>query len=51
MIIFAVDVVAGRLNLEMRTNWLGPVTHTCNASYSGGRDQEDQGLRPAWEKS
>jgi hypothetical protein len=23
------------------------VAHTCNPSYSGGRDQEDQGLRPA----
>jgi hypothetical protein len=22
------------------------VAHTCNPSYSGGRDQEDQGLRP-----
>jgi hypothetical protein len=24
-----------------------PVAHTCNPSYSGGRDQEYQGLRPA----
>jgi hypothetical protein len=24
-----------------------PVAHTCNPSYLGGRDQEDQGLRPA----
>jgi hypothetical protein len=23
-----------------------PVAHTCNPSYSGGRDQEDHGLRP-----
>jgi hypothetical protein len=23
------------------------VAHTCNPSYSGGRDQEDQGLKPA----
>jgi hypothetical protein len=23
------------------------VVHTCNPSYSGGRDQEDQGLKPA----
>jgi hypothetical protein len=22
--------------------------HTCNPSYSGGRDQEDHGLKPAW---
>jgi hypothetical protein len=24
-----------------------PVSHTCNPSYSGGRDQEDHSLRPA----
>jgi hypothetical protein len=23
------------------------VTHACNPSYSGGRDQEDSGLKPA----
>jgi hypothetical protein len=23
------------------------VAHTCNPSYSGGRDQEDQGSKPA----
>jgi hypothetical protein len=23
------------------------VAHTCNPSYSGGRDQEDHGLKPA----
>jgi hypothetical protein len=23
------------------------VTHTCNPSYSGGRDQEDHGSKPA----
>jgi hypothetical protein len=23
------------------------VTHACNPSYSGGRDQEDLGLKPA----
>jgi hypothetical protein len=26
---------------------LGVVAHTCNPSYSGGRDQEDQGSKPA----
>jgi hypothetical protein len=25
----------------------GTVTHACNPSYSGGRDQEDCGLKPA----
>jgi hypothetical protein len=25
-------------------NWV-PVAHTCNPSYSGGRDQEDHGLK------
>jgi hypothetical protein len=28
-----------------------PVAHTCNPSYSGGRDQEDGGLKPAWANS
>jgi hypothetical protein len=26
------------------------VAHACNPSYSGGRDQEDGSLRPAWAK-
>jgi hypothetical protein len=25
-----------------------PMVHDCNPSYSGGKDQEDQGSRPAW---
>jgi hypothetical protein len=24
------------------------VTHFCNPSYSGGRDQEDRSSKPAW---
>jgi hypothetical protein len=28
-----------------------PVAHTCNPSYSGGRDQEDHGSKPAWTNS
>jgi hypothetical protein len=28
-----------------------PMAHTCNRSYSGGRDQEDCNLRPAWVNS
>jgi hypothetical protein len=28
-----------------------PVAHTCNPSYSGGRDQEDHGSKPAWVNS
>jgi hypothetical protein len=27
------------------------VAHTCNPSYSGGRDQEDFGSKPAWTNS
>jgi hypothetical protein len=30
---------------------MGVVAHTCNPSYSGDRDEEDRGLKPAWEKS
>jgi hypothetical protein len=44
----------------MPTSQLGALTmgsprelgkaHTCNPSYSGGRDQEDQGSKPALSK-
>jgi hypothetical protein len=27
------------------------VAHTCNPSYSGGRDQEDYSSKPAWANS
>jgi uncharacterized protein (DUF1919 family) len=27
------------------------VVHTCNPTYSGGGDQEDHGMKPAWGKS
>jgi hypothetical protein len=27
------------------------VVHACNPIYSGGRDQEDHGLKPAWGNS
>jgi hypothetical protein len=27
------------------------VAHTCNPNYSGGKDQEDCGLKPAWANS
>jgi hypothetical protein len=27
------------------------MVHTCNPSYSGGKDQEDHGLKPAWANS
>jgi hypothetical protein len=27
------------------------VAHTCNPSYSGSRDQEDLGSKPAWANS
>jgi hypothetical protein len=27
------------------------MAHACNPSYSGGRDQEDQGSKPAWGSS
>jgi hypothetical protein len=27
-----------------------PVAHACSPSYSGGRDQEDCGKKPAWGK-
>jgi hypothetical protein len=27
------------------------VAHTCNTSYSGGKDQEDHSSKPAWANS
>jgi hypothetical protein len=32
--------------LELVPSWV-LVAHACNPSYSGGRDQEDQGSKPA----
>jgi hypothetical protein len=44
--------VAGQLGLHSdpvskKRKEMVPVAHTCNPSYSGGRDQEDRGLKPA----
>jgi hypothetical protein len=30
---------------------MAPAAHAYNPSYSGGRDQEDDGLKPAWANS
>jgi hypothetical protein len=35
------------INLETKLLGQVLVAHACNPSYSGGRDQEDQGLKPA----
>jgi hypothetical protein len=35
---------------EKPTCWV-LVAHACNPSYSGERDQEDHGLKPAWANS
>jgi hypothetical protein len=32
--------------IKTHSSW-APVAHPYNPSYSGGRDQEDRGLRPA----
>jgi hypothetical protein len=37
--------------LEMKNYSSAPVAHTWKPSYSGGRDQEDNGLKPAGVKS
>jgi hypothetical protein len=31
----------------MEDVWQAPVAHTCNPGYSGGRDHEDRGSKPA----
>jgi hypothetical protein len=35
--------------IKKKKNWV-PVAHTCNLGYSGGRDQEDCGSKPAQNK-
>jgi hypothetical protein len=37
-----------RRNLEL--TYKNPVAHACNPSYSGGRNQEDRGSKPAQAK-
>jgi hypothetical protein len=37
----------GRYESKRFHRGLTQVAHTCNPSYSGGRDQEDGGLKPA----
>jgi hypothetical protein len=41
---------AGHCRLKIKPK-PGPVAHACNPSYSGGRDQEDLGFKPAWANS
>jgi hypothetical protein len=33
--------------MYLKKNCWAPVAHACNPSYSGGRDQEDHGSKPA----
>jgi hypothetical protein len=40
----------GRL-MENKEVWPGTMAHSCNLSYSEGRDRKDGGLRPAQAKS
>jgi hypothetical protein len=35
-------------SLSINTFSWAPVAHAYNPSYSGGRDQEDSGLKAAW---
>jgi hypothetical protein len=36
--------------LKKKECW-APVAHACNPSYSGGRDQKNRSLKPAWVNS
>jgi hypothetical protein len=36
--------------LKNLSSLLGMVVHTCNPSYSGGKNQEDRGSKPAYIK-
>jgi hypothetical protein len=42
---------ASALNIKNSNFKLVAVAQACNPSYSGGRDQEDHGLRSTWAKS
>jgi hypothetical protein len=44
-------LMEGTNPLKMEKKGWAPVAHTCNPSYSGGRDQEDHGSKPAWANS
>jgi hypothetical protein len=37
-------------NKKTSANGQAPMAHTCNPSYSEGRNQEDRGLKPTQEK-
>jgi hypothetical protein len=36
-----------RVDINMKRKSWAPVAHACNPSYSGGRDLEDHGSKPA----
>jgi hypothetical protein len=38
-------------SLKVKKDMPRMVDHSCNPSYSGGKDQEDHCLKPAWAKS
>jgi hypothetical protein len=38
------------MQIKISVSW-ALVAHICNPSYSGGRDQEDHCLKPAWGNS
>jgi hypothetical protein len=44
-------IVRAPVSLENGDNCWAPVAYACNPSYSGGRDQEDCGSKPAWANS
>jgi hypothetical protein len=40
-----------KFTFKMKTWSRVLVAYTCNPSYSGGRDEKDRGLKPAWANS
>jgi hypothetical protein len=47
---FLPALVPSKLLLKVNPRW-APVSHDCNRSYSGGRDQEDCSSMPTWANS
>jgi hypothetical protein len=44
---FTCRILSEMMAINASNKW-APVAHVCNPSYSGGRDQENRGSKPAW---
>jgi hypothetical protein len=49
--VWSIESLEEQIPIKFGTLSWGLVAYTCNPSYPGSRDQEDRGLKPAWENS